>query len=49
MKTFLNLATAASGIWLVIRLMYTYNNPVHVGALFILLVCAKCCAEVIGK
>lgn len=47
--TILNLAIAASGIWLIIRLLYTYNDPITVGALFILLICAKCCAEVIKK
>lgn len=46
-KTILNLAISASGLWLVARLLYTYNNPITVGALFILLICARCCAEVI--
>lgn len=46
-KTILNLAVSASGLWLVARLMYTYNNPIPVGALFVLLVCVKCCVEVI--
>lgn len=46
-NTILNIATAASGIWLVIRLLYTYNDPVSIGSLFILLICAKCCVEVL--
>ena len=46
-STILNLAVSASGLWLVARLLYTYNNPIKVGALFVLLVCAKCCIEVI--
>ena len=45
----INLAIAGSDIWLVIRLLYTYNDPVPVGALFILLICAKCCVEVLKK
>lgn len=45
----LNLATAATGNWLVIRLVHTYNNPVPVGALFVLLISVKCCVEVIRK
>jgi len=52
MKTFftiLNLAIAATGNWLVIRLVHTYNNPVPVGALFILLISVKCCVEVLKK
>lgn len=46
-NTVLNLAISASGLWLVARLLYTYNNPIKVGALFVLLVCVKCCVEVI--
>lgn len=45
----LNLAIAATGNWLIIRLVHTYNNPVPVGALFILLISAKCCVEVLKK
>lgn len=46
-KHILDLAISASGLWLVARLLYTYNNPIKVGALFVLLVCVKCCVEVI--
>lgn len=45
-KTIMNLATSAVGLWLVARLMYTYNNPILVGALFVTLICIKCCWEV---
>lgn len=45
----LNLAIAATGNWLIIRLLITYENPIPVGALFVLLICVKCCVEVLKK
>ena len=47
LNTVLNLAVSASGLWLAARLLYTYNNPIKVGVLFVLLICVKCCVEVI--
>lgn len=43
----LNLAISAVGLELVRRLLVTYNDPITVGSLWIVLVCAKCCIEVI--
>lgn len=46
-KTILNLSIAASGVLTVVRLLYTYDNPIFVGALFIILICIKCTIEVL--
>lgn len=48
-KDVLNLATSATGLMLVAKLMFTYDNPIGTGALFVLLLCAKCCVEVIWE
>ena len=46
-KDLLNLAISATGLMLVAKLMFTYGNPIGTGAVFVLLICAKCCVEVI--
>lgn len=49
LMTILNLAIAGVGLFLVSCLLYTYDNPVPLGCLFILLLCAKSCVEVSQK
>ena len=48
-KDILNLAISAAGLVLVAKLMFTYGNPIGTGALFVLLMCFKCCVEVIAE
>lgn len=45
----LNIAIAVVGVELVMRLMYTYNDPITFGSLWIIMVCAKCCLDVFKK
>ena len=46
-NTIINLSISAVGLELVRRLLVTYNDPIIIGSLWIVLVCAKCCIEVI--
>lgn len=48
-KDILNLAISATGLMLFVKLTLTYGNPIRVGALFVLLIVAKCCVEVIAE
>ena len=47
LKDLLNLIISIVGLTLFVKLTLTYGNPIRVGALFVLLVCVKCCVEVI--
>ena len=47
--TGLNLAIALNGLFLVRCMLHTYDNPIPLGCLFVILLCAKSCMEVIQK
>lgn len=48
-STVLNIVIAIVGVELVNRMMVTYNDPITIGALWIVLVCMKCCVDIFEK
>lgn len=49
LDTLLNLVIAATGLELVMRLLVTYNDPIRLGALWIVLICAQRCLDIFKK